>query len=239
MVLTVTAVVAVVFAEIEFSAYDAGGGKVRIIYAQTAATPETMPRGVALKVSFDAGSGATIDSVVNRDAKFNCDLDYLFSNPASYVGDPASHPLANPDARGALTAPAEIASISMGVLDESGTQQPGYIESNNLITLQCSGSGTVNLTIEADTLRGPDSGVVGCNTFHNVPVPSNLSGGETYVIQVTFPAITYGLGDLATMLGTWLDTGCGSANSWCEGSDINTDTEVDYLDFALMAAGWL
>ena len=49
----------------------------------------------------------------------------------------------------------------MGVLDKSGNQVPGPESANPLIILQLaeSGGGAETVTICADTLRSPDSGV--------------------------------------------------------------------------------
>jgi len=43
--------------------------------------------------------------------------------------------------------------------------------------------------------------------------------------------------DISIFTNRWLDTGC-SADSWCDGADIDHSTNVDFNDFALLAQNW-
>jgi hypothetical protein len=47
------------------------------------------------------------------------------------------------------------------------------------------------------------------------------------------------LTDLTAFAAQWLADGCVVANCWCEGADLNTDTNVDLIDSAFLAGYWL
>ncbi|MBN1818363.1 MAG: hypothetical protein JW828_13465 [Sedimentisphaerales bacterium] len=156
------------FCAVTFTAVDNGNGQVKIIYV---ADPGDAPSGVALRVTI-VGATVAPDGVVAVDSAFNTFIDYAASNPGNFqVGD--GHPLALATEAGALTMASSDFSISMGVLDETGNQFPAGESADPLIILQLVGEGTDNVTICADTLRGPDSGVVGANG----PLESNLQAG--------------------------------------------------------------
>ena len=36
----------------------------------------------------------------------------------------------------------------------------------------------------------------------------------------------------------WLNSGCGDANQWCGGADINASSSVDLIDYAILAKDW-
>lgn len=44
--------------------------------------------------------------------------------------------------------------------------------------------------------------------------------------------------DLAAMASNWLDNGCGSANGFCAGRDLDYSGRVDFHDFALLGGNW-
>jgi len=142
-------------AAVTFSA-DGTGGKLTISYT---ADPGDMPRGVALRVSLSDDATAGPDDVEAVMAEFNTNIDFAASNPGNFnIGD--GHPLADPAAAGAITEAVSEFSISMGVLDEAGNQAPAPDGGpHELIVINIGASCTA--TICADTLRGPDSGVVG------------------------------------------------------------------------------
>ncbi|MCK4959815.1 MAG: hypothetical protein KAT00_10450 [Planctomycetes bacterium] len=140
---------------------DIGGGQLQISYTTTAGEA---PRGIALAI--DTGdTGVTVDSGadhVSGDAAFNTFMDWAHGDPANYnVGD--GHGLANSAVAGTPAYPASQFSLSLGVLDTSGGQGAGPTLTLDLATIQLNSTvaTTVNVTITADTLRGPDSGVVG------------------------------------------------------------------------------
>ena len=155
-------------AAVTFTATDIGGGQLQISYTTTLGD---LPRGIALRVDItDTAGTATIatDATVAVDPAFNAFVDYAYSNPMGYaVGN--GHPLADPAGAGELAADANSVSVSMGVLDQLGAQAAGPADAN-LIVLQLAGSGTVNVVVSADTLRGPDSGVVGSVLTSNLPL---------------------------------------------------------------------
>ncbi|NLH16353.1 MAG: hypothetical protein GX455_07230 [Phycisphaerae bacterium] len=156
-----------VMAAVNFTATDAGGGKLQIAYTTT---DGDLPRGVALRIS--CGDGAVLDIAAPfvADPAFNTFPDYAYSNPLNYaVGN--GHPLAKSTEAGALDADASDFSISMGVLDQTGNQSAGPATTTNLITVQLKGVGCpTTVTISADTLRGPASGVVGSVLSSNLPI---------------------------------------------------------------------
>jgi hypothetical protein len=47
------------------------------------------------------------------------------------------------------------------------------------------------------------------------------------------------LTDLTAFAAQWLADDCQVANCWCEGADLNTDTNVDLIDSAFLAGYWL
>lgn len=145
---------------------DDGSGKFTIAYSTT---DGDAPRGVALRIS--CSDGATADVVATNDAKswdaaFNTFIDWAYSNPLDFgftEGKQTGHPLALLDGPGALAADASEFSICMGVLDNAGAQAAGPTSTTNLVTVVLK-KGTADestVTITADTLRGPASGVVG------------------------------------------------------------------------------
>jgi len=160
-------------AVVNFTATDAGSGKLQIAYTTT---DGDLPRGVALRISLSDAAVVDTTAAVFVDPKFNTFIDWAYSNPLNYqVGN--GNPLALPTAAGALTADASDFSVSMGVLDQAGGQAAGPASSANLITIQLK-KGTADqttVTITGDTLRGPASGVVGS------VLTSNLS--QTVVVK--------------------------------------------------------
>jgi hypothetical protein len=163
-------------AAVNFTATDAGNGKLQIAYT----SPEgDTPRGVALRISLSDGAVVDTTAPVIVDPAFNTFPDYAFSNPLNYaVG--AGHPLAMATQAGALSADASEFSISMGALDQTGDQKPGPTSTANLITIQLK-KGTAaqtTVTISGDTLRGPASGVVGSVLTSNLPITVRLDGDD-------------------------------------------------------------
>jgi hypothetical protein len=167
--LLVLALVAPAFA-ISFTATDQGSGKLRVNYTLTAG--EAL-RGMALKFTVTSGDAAIANTsaVALQANTFNTFIDYAFSTPAGYtVG--AGHPLANPAAAGVLaTFPATTFVVSLGYLDQAGTQHG--LTASNFFDVTFAGSTNSNVTISADTLRG---GIVG-----DTMVASNLPISQTLV----------------------------------------------------------
>ena len=159
-----------------FTATDDGCGKLRIGYH----SPDgDAPRGVSLRVS--CSDGAVVDLAATAAAKswdpaFNIFVEYAYSYPNYMVGD--GHPLANATEPGALTTDASRFAINMGVLDLTGGHKPGPVSTPNLITLQLKMgfSGMTTVTISADTLRGPASGVIGSVLASNLPIRVQVDG---------------------------------------------------------------
>jgi hypothetical protein len=154
--LLVLAAVVPAMATITFTVTDNGDNTFTIAYASDGADA---PRAIALAVSVD---GDTIgpDDVVSVDPAFNTYMDYAYTaydGGGEYaIGD--GHPLAKIGEAGALDGESSEFSICLGVLDEEGNQDAGPSSSENLITLAgCD----CTVTIAADTLRGPESGIAG------------------------------------------------------------------------------
>ena len=45
--------------------------------------------------------------------------------------------------------------------------------------------------------------------------------------------------DFAILASRWLETGCGYPDEWCDGADLNWNTEVDIDDLTALADHWL
>jgi len=152
--LAVLAMAVPAMAAVTFTA--TGDGSLKIYYS----APEgEAPRGVALRVSLSDDAVAGPDDVVAVNPEFNTYIDFAASNPGNFnVGD--GHPLAKATEAGALEAAASEFSICMGVLDESGNQAPAST-GDDILLIELNVSASCTATICADTLRGPDSGVVG------------------------------------------------------------------------------
>lgn len=118
-------------------------------------TEGAVVRGVAIKVTAAGGltdvNGATVNPA------FNTYIDYAHDAGAAYTAVGQGHPFAADGAAGVAVNGATTFVISMGVLDQGGNQA-GFNGAGDLITFPV-GDGEV--CIAADTLRGPDSGVVG------------------------------------------------------------------------------
>jgi hypothetical protein len=170
-------------ATITFTAMDNEDGTITIGYASDGADA---PRAIALTVSLS--DGATVDpaaGVVVESEDFITYMDYAYSaydgGEGYEIGD--GHPLAVVDAAGRLEAPASEFSICMGVLDEGGNQAPGE-SSDTLVTLTLDIPGeSTTVSISADTLRGPDSGVVGDAEIMSVMPEDFVVGGSVCYIK--------------------------------------------------------
>lgn len=160
--LCVALLVSPALAVVEFAGTNNGDGTITISYN---CTEGEEPRGMALLLTCASGmeiTGMTTDSV---DEAYNCFIDYAYSNDPYAVGD--GDPFADPTGPGVGTLPAPEISICMGVLDETGNQGagPGVAQ-----VIELTVSGAADLTVAADTLRGPDSGVVGSELASNLPI---------------------------------------------------------------------
>jgi hypothetical protein len=190
IMILVLAVSVPAMASVNFTATDAGSGKLQIAYTTT---DGDLPRGVALKVSLS--DGAVVDTspwnspIAIVDPMFNAFPDYAYSYPQNFqVGN--GHPLAKATEAGVLTADTSEFSICMGVLDQAGSQMPGPASSANLITIQLKMGSPykTTVTITGDTLRGPASGVVGSVLTSNLPISVLVgNGGCMECIKCTSP----------------------------------------------------
>ncbi|HEV55968.1 MAG TPA: hypothetical protein ENN87_00510 [Phycisphaerales bacterium] len=220
-----------------------GDGSLKIYYT---ADPGDNPRGVALRISLSDGATCGPDDVVAVNPQFNTYIDYAASNPGNFeVGQ--GHPLAKPTEAGALEAAASEFSVCLGVLDEAGNQAPASDGGPHLL-VELNVSADCTATICADTLRGPDSGVVGS------VLESNLQEG-CIEVAVTAGGVTCGgdfdangkvdTTDIVLLVNYWLNnknifgiapTG---AAGWVEGMDVNTSGQVDTTDIVLVVNHWL
>jgi hypothetical protein len=167
MAIMVLVVAVPAMAIVNFTASDIGSGKLQIAYTTT---DGDLPRGVALRISCSDGAVVDTTAQVVVNPAFNTFIDYAFSQGISYqIGQ--GHPLAKATEAGKLEADASDFSVCMGVLDQAGGQAAGPASTNNLILLQLKGVGCpTTVTISADTLRGPASGVVGSVLQSNLPI---------------------------------------------------------------------
>ncbi len=237
MAILVLVVAVPAMAMVNFTATDAGSGKLQIAYTTT---DGDLPRGVAMRISFSDGAMVDFAAPVVVDPAFNTFIDWAYSNPLNYqVGN--GNPLALPTAAGALTADAADFSVSMGVLDQAGGQAAGPASSANLITIQLKSipvAGTT-VTITGDTLRGPASGVVGSVLTSNLPqTVVVMPGGEPECVKST-----------AAFYADWLSFG--SPKCWCyarncmgdadglkQGSAVTGYWFVGTNDLNILVAGW-
>jgi hypothetical protein len=172
MLILVALVVAPAMAQVTFEGTYADG-VVTISYT----TDGEQPRGLALNLASD--DGVSMDSLVAESFScFNVFLDYAFANSEGYaVGD--GDPIADPAGPGVGSLPNTEISICMGFLDEDGIEpkgDPGPDACASVVALNVSGTGTIVVT--ADTLRGPDSGVVGSELASNLPITIIVDGVE-------------------------------------------------------------
>jgi hypothetical protein len=201
--LCVALLVAPAMADVEFDGTN-NGSTITITY-ECVDMVET-PRGMALLLTCDEGmtiTGMTADSV---DPAYNCFLDWAYSNDPYDLGD--GDPFADPAGPGVGTLPAAEISICMGVLDEDGNQAAGPVAAQ---VIELTVDGSADLTVSADTLRGPDSGVVGSALASNLPIV--IPGGDICLTEVTaiFPAGHPRAGQ--SYYQEWLDVG--SPQCWC------------------------
>lgn len=236
-ILVLVAMAVPAIAAVNFSAVDAGDGKVAISYESDPATD--LPRGVALRISLSDGATVALDPAPVVAAAFNTYIDWAYSNAAGYdLG--MGHPLALVDGPGALTAPASVFSLSMGVLDPSGNQGAGPVLANPLAVLQLV-KGTADytdVTISADTLRGPDSGVVGSVLSSNLPLAAVRVNFQVECVKATAPIyaawVAFGKPDC------WCYArNCrGDADGKSQGSAILGFSYVFSNDLNVVIAGW-
>lgn len=199
-------------AALTFTAEDIGDGQLKISYTGEAGDA---PRGIALRLTITGDGTIAPDAAVAVDAAYNTYIDYAASNPANFaVGD--GHPLAKVGEAGALEVPGAEVSVSMGVLDEDGNQDAGPENADPLIILQLAGTGTVNVEICADTLRGPDSGVVGS------VLESNLQDGCINA-DVVIPGAETCMKDTNPDFDTW--DGLGRPDCWCYAKQCKGDAD--------------
>jgi hypothetical protein len=184
MAILVLVVAVPAMAAVNFTATDAGSGKLQIAYTTT---DGDLPRGVALRIALTNAAVVDTTKAVVVDPAFNAFIDWAYSNPLNYaVGN--GHPLAKATEAGALTADASDFSVSMGVLDQTGAQKAGPATSANLITIQLKGTAAdTTATITGDTLRGPASGVVGSVLTSNLPISVKVVLTPVEAIKSTAP----------------------------------------------------
>jgi hypothetical protein len=139
---------------LDISLVDNGGGSATIQY--TASATEFV-RGVAIIVTSDV----PITAVSGINPQFNTYMDAASEDPANYIIGVTGTPIADPAAVGQLPLPALSISLSLGVLDQSGSQAAASSNGTyNLATIETCQAATI--TIEEDPLRG---GIVGDSTL--------------------------------------------------------------------------
>ena len=197
-------------------------------------TEGAVVRGVAIKVT--AAGGLTDVNGATVNAAFNTYIDYAHDAGAAYTEVGQGHPFAADGAAGVAVNGAKTFVISMGVLDQGGNQA-GFNGAGDLITFPV-GDGEV--CIAADTLRGPDSGVVG-----DAALTSNIasvacvtvSSGPVDCIPSTNPSYAQ-----------WVAVG--KPDSWCNPRQCHGDANgaqeqigkvmrwVGYADLNILVSGF-
>jgi len=240
-------------AAVNFSAADAGGGVLAISYDTT---DGDLPRGIALKVEVTDGvvqiAGAADAAASAIEAGFNTFIDYAYSNPVDFaIGD--GHPYAKVGEPGALEADAAAAVITMGVLDEDGDEtkgEAGPASAAPLVNVLLGGAPgtTVSVTISADTMRGPDSGVVGSILASNLPITIDVQipGGGGCVDTLSQAGYENQLAAYNAYIAagkTAEDLACWCTAYQCDGDvDGATETILNYrvynADIAAIVANW-
>ncbi len=165
-ILLAIALVMPALADVAVTVSDAGDGVAQL---NLAISGDAVVRGLALKVTITGAELAAIADVTDVMPAFNAYIDYYYSNTGflGTLGDETdlpgagAHALADPDAAGVLAVlPATTFSISLGALDNSGSQggvtAGGVLAKINLSNI----SGSAQVCVEADALRG---GIVGDN----------------------------------------------------------------------------
>jgi hypothetical protein len=201
------------------------------------ADPGDGPRGLALKVSLTNGAGVDYDATCLVNSEFNTFMDYAHDVGASYELEEGT-PLAMVGSAGTLPATPAVHSefvISMGVLkDPQGAALDGGPYELIRIPLNDNDAQNTVVSITADTLRGPASGVVG-----DAEIPSNMPDD----LEINFDC--YKGPDYAE----WVEVG--KPSSWCNDyqchGDANNATEtygrgsvtrVGYDDIAILIASF-
>ena len=238
LMLILVALVAVpAMAVVEFDAVDNGDGTVTISYTTTEGE---LPRGIALNLLTD---GPTLDSAVSWDC-FNVFLDYAFDNSEGYaVGD--GDPIADPAGPGVGTPGGTEIAVCMGYLDEDGLEpkgDPGPGECTDLITIAFTGTGL--LTVSADTLRGPDSGVVGSELASNLPLVDIAIGGDPGCPGDLNASDTITSTDITLLYNYW-DTNknfLGNAplglTGYIDGMDLDASGGITSTDITMLYNWW-
>ncbi|MFC1783222.1 GLUG motif-containing protein [Planctomycetota bacterium] len=109
------------------------------------------------------------------------------------------------------------------------TLQPLSLTSDQL-TVSVNQDGLVEVNASFD--REAFCGAVG-NLSEGVTVFGYLADGSVFYGTASVRIITPGLQELADLSAYWLQTGCKKPH-WCGGLDLNRDSVVNMLDFALL-----
>jgi len=107
--------------------------------------------------------------------------------------------------------------------------EPGGIESEYM-NVFVNEDGLVK--IEAAFSRGEFCGIVTGDEGIEVTVVGRLTSGQQFygtdIVKITSNALKY----LASLASYWLEAGCGKPD-WCGGLDVDQDSVVNFVDFAL------
>jgi len=230
-------------ADVAVTVDDAGDGVAQL---NLAISGDAVVRGLALKVTITGAELAAIADVTDVMPAFNAYIDYYYSNTGflGTLGDETdlpgtgAHALADPDAAGVLAAlPATTFSISLGALDNSGSQG-GVTAGGVLAKIKLSNiSGSAQVCVEADALRG---GIVGDNlgTVSDSACGNIAPGGPACWNYPCFVngdsngdcAITFG--DLQPLIGAWPPA------PYNECVDFNQDGAITFGDLQILINHW-
>lgn len=213
---------------ITFDVTDAGGGVLRIDYAIDALSDD-MPVGISLTVSCsgDGNVADVIDGVLEVDPCFPVYIDDIHDivteagfdpcdwNP-TFPGD-LDTPLAKADEAGKAANGAQAFAICMGRLDPCDVTSL----TGTLCEIQLAGTGSTDVTVASDTLRGGTVGSVFAVTVNH------FNGTFT---TVTFDCMSVGdvIGDITIdqpIYDRWV--AIGKPEVWCCVNNSMGDANVD------------
>lgn len=234
--------------EVDILLKDEGDGVLGVYYDVNEGASTSVP--VAYSLTFTLSDGATAGiaeaDIIYQDPCYPVYIDYAHDavgpdfDPASWdpldpcytIGEGV--PVANPNAAGVPAAASDSFSICMGRLDEN--QTPGPVVETCLVKIQLAdgGTGSTDVTVAEDTLRG---GVVGSDfaitTTYEDGDWTTVAFGGCYTEGMV---LSNGITVTAQMVTTW--NNAGQPASWCTScqplGNSNGDAFIDASDVQLL-----
>ncbi len=192
-------------------------------------------RGLALKVDSAAASLVIHDDAI-EEAAFNTCIDYAYDTTGYDVGIAGQHPFALDGDPGVAADTASTFVVSMGVLDQTGTQA-GFSSTSDVLIATVE-VGACFITVTEDALRG---GIVGDAALTvNMPAadfevtdgpmscwdyPCFANGDANGDCAITF-------GDLSAVINAWAPL------PYAECADFNKDLAITFGDLSVIINHW-